>query len=357
MDLPSSRYTPNKRRKVDETAGEVRTYTAQRILGKGSFGVVYQAQVVETGDVVAIKTIRQPDKDREVQILKELNGHPNIVELKGAFLSHDDKGEPRLNLVLEFLTDTLHRVIKHYNVLKQHIEEDYVRLYMYHLLRGLACLHGRGIAHCDIKPQNLLIDGATQTLKLCDFGTAKRLVFGEPLVSYACSRYYRAPEMCLGSVHYSTSVDLWAAGCVFGEMILGQPLFTGRDGIDQLSEIIQVLGTPTPGDLKAMNPGYPYYEFTPQISPHPWETVLRGWAKQEFHELIGELLRFNPQARLPPLQALLHNYFDALRHNQDESRRKLFDFTPQELLWLSPRERERLIPKWVTMLQAPLTPT
>merc|ERR1711865_1108226 len=126
------------------------------------------------------------------------------------------------------------------------LSQQHVKLYAYQLMRALAFIHCKGIVHCDVKPQNLLLDGNSQTLKLCDFGTARRLVFGEKSMSYVCSRYFRAPELILGSTTYSTPVDLWSAGCVFGEMILGQPLFTGRDGIDQLLEIIKVVGTPTP---------------------------------------------------------------------------------------------------------------
>ena len=129
-------------------------------------GVVYQAQILETGERVAIKSVRmqEAEKDRKVQILKELNGHPNIVSLSGAYLS-DTESEPRLNLVLEFLSDTLSRVIKHYNHQKTTMPLNYVRLYFYQLLRGLAFIHGRGIMHCDVKPQNLLLDGRTHRLK------------------------------------------------------------------------------------------------------------------------------------------------------------------------------------------------
>jgi len=237
-----------KRRRTDELPElETRTYTTQRILSKGSFGVVYQSHVLETNETVAIKSIRLQEKDREVQVLKELNGHPNIVCLKGAFLSNEGPGtEKKLNLVLEFLSDTLHRVIKHYNQVRKTMDQHFVKLYTYQMLRALAFIHCRGIVHCDVKPQNLLLDGKSHTLKLCDFGTARRLVFGEKSLSYVCSRYYRSPELILGSTNYSTSVDLWSAGCVFGEMILGQPLFTGKDGINQLVEIIKVIGTPTP---------------------------------------------------------------------------------------------------------------
>merc|ERR1712061_859680 len=123
------------------------------------------------------------------------------------------------------------------------------------------------------------------TLKICDWGTARRMAFGRQAAAYACSRYYRAPELVLGATSYTTAVDLWSAGCVFAEMVIGQPLFTGADGIDQLVEIIKVIGTPTTQELRAMNPNYPEYEFTPAVQAHPWEKVFRGYAPREATDL------------------------------------------------------------------------
>ena len=89
-----------------------------------------------------------------------------------------------------------------------------------------------GICHRDIKPQNLLVDPQTHSLKVCDFGSAKRLVRGEINVSYICSRYYRAPELIFGATEYTNAIDVWSVGCVMAEMLLGQPLFPGDSGVD-----------------------------------------------------------------------------------------------------------------------------
>jgi serine/threonine protein kinase len=62
----------------------------------------------------------------------------------------------------------------------------------------------------------------THQLKLCDFGSAKVLVKGEPNISYICSRYYRAPELIFGATEYTTAIDIWSAGCVLAELMLGQ---------------------------------------------------------------------------------------------------------------------------------------
>ena len=111
---------------------------------------------------------------------------------------------------------------------------------------------------------------------------------GEPNVSYICSRYYRAPELIFGATDYTTNIDVWSAGCVFAgalllnvfnifdalfsELMLGQPIFPGDSGVDQLVEIIKVLGTPTREQIKEMNPNYTEFKF-PQIKAHPWPKV------------------------------------------------------------------------------------
>ena len=119
------------------------------------------------------------------------------------------------------------------------------KAYAYQLLRSLLYLKSIGIAHRDIKPQNVLVNEKTLKLVMCDFGSAKQLKPGEPNIAYICSRCYRAPELIFGNTEYSTQIDMWSTGCVIGEMLLGTPMFQGESNIDQLVEIIKVLGCPS----------------------------------------------------------------------------------------------------------------
>ncbi|MQM22008.1 hypothetical protein Taro_055055, partial [Colocasia esculenta] len=135
------------------------SYMAERVVGHGSFGVVFQAKSLETGETVAIKKVLQDKryKNRELQTMRLLD-HPNIVSLKHCFFSTTDKDELYLNLVLEYVPETVHRVIKHYNKMNQHIPLIYVKLYAYQIFRALAYIHGTlGVCHRDIKPQNVLV--------------------------------------------------------------------------------------------------------------------------------------------------------------------------------------------------------
>uniref|UniRef100_A0AAR2JML1 Glycogen synthase kinase-3 beta n=1 Tax=Pygocentrus nattereri TaxID=42514 RepID=A0AAR2JML1_PYGNA len=345
------------------------SYTDTKVIGNGSFGVVYQAKLCDSGELVAIKKVLQDKrfKNRELQIMRKLD-HCNIVRLRYFFYSSGDKkDEVYLNLVLDYVPETVYRVARHYSRAKQTLPMVYVKLYMYQLFRSLAYIHSFGICHRDIKPQNLLLDPETAVLKLCDFGSAKQLVRGEPNVSYICSRYYRAPELIFGATDYTSSIDVWSAGCVLAELLLGQPIFPGDSGVDQLVEIIKVLGTPTREQIREMNPNYTEFKF-PQIKAHPWTKVSQQVQENPFflssniwlglvclvssvilHPLVfrprtppeaialcSRLLEYTPTARLTPLEACAHSFFDELRDPNiklpnGREKPSLFNFTTQEL--------------------------
>ncbi|XP_019624752.1 glycogen synthase kinase-3 beta-like isoform X9 [Branchiostoma floridae] len=337
-------------------------YTDTKVIGNGSFGVVYQARLCDTGELVAIKKVLQDKrfKNRELQIMRKLE-HINIVRLRYFFYSSGEKkDEVYLNLVLDFVPETVYRVARHYSKNKQTIPILYVKLYMYQLFRSLAYIHSMGVCHRDIKPQNLLLDPETAVLKLIDFGSAKQLVRGEPNVSYICSRYYRAPELIFGATDYTTDIDTWSAGCVIAELLLGQPIFPGDSGVDQLVEIIKVLGTPTREQIREMNPNYQEFKF-PQIKPHPWNKVFRPRTPPEAINLCSRLLEYTPGARISPLEACTHPFFDELR---DPNTRlpngrelpPLFNFTPHELS-INPSLNSRLLPPHLQQQGAAPLPT
>ncbi|OAY73544.1 Glycogen synthase kinase- MsK-3 [Ananas comosus] len=168
---------------------------------------------------------------------------------------------------------------------------------VFQICRALAYLHTTiGVCHRDIKPQNLLVNPHTHQLKICDFGSAKVLVKGEPNIAYICSRYYRAPELIFGATEYTTGIDIWSAGCVFAELLLGQPLFPGESGVDQLVEIIKVLGTPTREEIKCMNPNYTEFKF-PQIKAHPWHKIFGKRMPPEAVDLVSRFLQYSPNLR------------------------------------------------------------
>lgn len=314
------------------------TYTATQVIGSGSFGVVYQATVSETGEVVAIKKVFQDKryKNRELAIMKELD-HPNVIKLRHFFYTPGDKqDEVYLNCVMDFIPDTLSRVIRQYSKSKSQIPRLVVKLYSFQLLKAINYINTLGICHRDIKPQNVLVDPNSHILKLCDFGSAKKLVKGEPNIAYICSRYYRAPELIFGATDYTTQVDVWSIGCVIAEMILGLPVFPGESASDQLVEIIKILGTPSKSQILAMNNEATEFKF-PNIKPFPWNKIFKGKQFEDgLIELLGILLVYDPAVRAKPLKALLHSYFDELRDpntklpNGKSLPSELFEFSVDE---------------------------
>eukprot|EP01026_Neomeris_dumetosa_P005928 TRINITY_DN1181_c0_g1_i12.p1 TRINITY_DN1181_c0_g1~~TRINITY_DN1181_c0_g1_i12.p1 ORF type:complete len:464 (+),score=28.89 TRINITY_DN1181_c0_g1_i12:167-1558(+) len=290
----------------------VLSYRNERVVGNGSFGVVFQATCLENGEQVAIKKVLQDRrfKNRELQMMKVLN-HPNVVQLRQYFYCKDNEENTYLHLVLELVPDTVYRIFRYYNRSSQRFPLILVKLYIYQLARALNYIHRIGVCHRDIKPQNLLVNPTTHVLKLCDFGSAKILVQGEPNISYICSRYYRAPELIFGASEYSTAIDIWSVGCVLGELLLGAPLFPGDSGVDQLVEIVKKLGTPSKEEVAAMNPQQQDHRF-PQIKPNPWYKIFKR-APQEGLDLIQGLLQYDPSKRLQSSQIMAHPFFDELR--------------------------------------------
>ena len=330
------------------------TYTATQIIGKGSFGVVYQAKVAETGEIVAIKKVFQDKryKNRELEIIKELN-HPNVIKMRSAFLTPGDKPDDTyLNVVMDYISDSLSKVIRGYVKAKTPMPLILVKLYSYQMMRSLAYIHAIGVCHRDIKPQNILVDTiGNHLLKLCDFGSAKKLIKGQPNVPYICSRYYRAPELIFGASEYTNAIDVWSIGCVIAELTLGQPLFMGESAVDQLVEIIKILGTPTKTQIQIMNPEYNESKF-PDIKPYSWSKLFknRSNASEEYIDFVSKLLVYEPLLRLTPLESLKHNFFDELRLKttvlpNGSALPDLFNFSKEEIN-LNPNLIKTLTPSW-----------
>ena len=287
-------------------------------IGRGAFGKVLLAVVKGTGEKVAIKKVFQDRryKNRELPIILELH-HPNIVELKSYFCTKADKGsddEFFLNCIMEYVPLTLSDLITKNRKNKTKFDNILLKLYSFQMLKCIGYLHSLGICHRDIKPNNILIDPADYTLKLCDFGCAKHLVKTESNIAYICSRFFRPPELVIGAQYYTTQVDVWSIGCVIAELVLSKPLFPGKSATDQFLEIMKVLGTPTSEQMKIMNKKSKGNSKLPKINPVPWKDVFKGKTDDELYiDLVSKLLVYEPAKRLKPYEALLHPYFDELK--------------------------------------------
>ncbi|KAL1935248.1 hypothetical protein VTP01DRAFT_4388 [Rhizomucor pusillus] len=285
-------------------------------LGEGTYGIVYKAQNRETTEVVALKRIRLDNEEegvpctaiREISLLKELK-HVNILRLYDVL--HTEK---KLTLVFEYLDSDLKKFLDSYG---GDIDVLTIKQLMHQLMKGIAFCHEHKVLHRDLKPQNLLINKKGE-LKLGDFGLAR--AFGIPVRSYShevVTLWYRAPDVLMGCRQYSTSIDLWSAGCIFAEMVSGRPLFPGSSIPDQLQRIFKVLGTPTeetwPGVSKL--PEYkPDFEMFARI---PLENLVPKLDPLGV-DLLKQLLQYPPEKRITAKDALNHPYFDELRIREGE---------------------------------------
>lgn len=260
--------------------------------------------------------------------------HQNICHIKAYFYSQPvKKSDVHLNIVMEYVPETAYQVIRYYKKRKQPVPLLLVKLYMYQLFRSLAYSHSLGVCHRDIKPENLLVHPITGVLKLCDFGSAKILEEANTNVAYICSRYYRAPELIFGATSYTCSIDIWSAGCVMGELLLRKPFFEGETSIDQLVEIIKVLGDPTQQEIKVMNPGYFMDRAFPKVKAKSMADVIRG-SDDATVGLLKDIFQYDPKKRPTAIEAMVHPFFDELRDPETRLATgnqlpKLFDFSKQ----------------------------
>ena len=224
--------------------------------GKGAYGVVFKAKDKKTNEIVALKKnfdAFQNSTDsqrtyREVMLLQELNGHENIISLLNVIKAENEKD---IYLVFEYMETDLHTVIRA-NIL----EPIHKKFIMYQLFKALKFLHSAGIIHRDLKPSNILIN-SDSFIKVCDFGLARctTSAFKKDVImtDYVATRWYRAPEILLGSTRYDVQADMWSMGCIFGELLGGKPMFPGTSTLSQISKVLEVTGKPSREDVESIN--------------------------------------------------------------------------------------------------------
>ncbi|XP_053908128.1 cyclin-dependent kinase 20 [Cuculus canorus] len=279
-------------------------------VGEGAHGVVFKAKDRETGELVALKKVplRRPEEPlppqtlREIKALREIGDHPHVVRLRCAFAQG-----PAIVLAFDFLVGDLGGLLR---ATPTPLSPPRVRALVAMTLRGLSHCHRLHVLHRDLKPANLLLD-ARGWLKLGDFGLARVLAppGARPYSHQVATRWYRAPELLYGARHYDEGVDLWAVGCIFGELLNLSPLFPGENDIEQLCCVLRALGTPSPRawpELSAL-PDFPKIRFRRVAAP-PLELLVPG-AEPLARDLLRRLLRYPARSRPRAHQALLHPYF------------------------------------------------
>ncbi|XP_028924895.1 dual specificity tyrosine-phosphorylation-regulated kinase 3 isoform X1 [Ornithorhynchus anatinus] len=311
-------------------------YEVLKIIGKGSFGQVARVYDHKLHQFVALKMVRNEKRfhrqaAEEIRILEHLRkqdrtGSMNVIHMLESFTFRN-----HVCMAFELLSVDLYELIKKNKF--QGFSVPLVRKFAQSLLQSLDALHRNKIIHCDLKPENILLkQQGCSAIKVIDFGSS--CFEYQKLYTYIQSRFYRAPEVILGS-RYSTPIDVWSFGCILAELLTGQPLFPGEDEGDQLACMMELLGMPPAKLLEqskrakyfVTSKGLPRYcSVTTQEDgrtvlvggrsrrgkkrgppgSRDWLTALKGCDDFLFVEFLKRCLQWEPSARLTPAQALRH---------------------------------------------------
>ncbi|KAL4402713.1 Casein kinase II subunit alpha [Malassezia pachydermatis] len=292
-------------------------YEILQKVGRGKYSEVFEGVNVSTPSydkciIKVLKPVKKKKIKREIKILQNLMGGPNVVQLIDVVRDPQSKTP---SIVTEYVNNTDFKVL--YPTLTDHD----VRYYIFELLKALDFCHSRGIMHRDVKPHNVMIDHEKRQLRLIDWGLAE---FYHPYTEYnvrVASRYFKGPELLVDFQEYDYSLDMWSLGCMFASMIFRkEPFFHGHDNYDQLVKICKVLGT---DELFVYLDKYKieldsHYDVILGRYPRkPWSRFVnpdnQRYISDEAIDFLDKLLRYDHQDRLTAQEAQAHPYFDPVR--------------------------------------------
>lgn len=289
-------------------------YEVIKKLGRGKYSEVFLGIDLSSGSKCVIKVLKPVKRKkikREISILQNLIGGPNIVGLL------DVVREPQLKspaLIFEHVNNV------DFRQLYPTFTDLDIRFYMYELLRALDFSHSMGIMHRDVKPHNVMIDHTTKKLRLIDWGLAEYYHPGTEYNVRVASRYFKGPELLVDFRLYDYSLDLWSYGCMLASIVFKkEPFFHGKSNTDQLVQIVRVLGS---DDLHTYLQKYNLtlaeeYEDLGYYNRRPWTRFINEnndhLVTDEFIDFIDNILRYDHQERLTAQEAMAHPYFDPVR--------------------------------------------
>ena len=252
--------------------------------------------------------------------LKELD-HPNIVRIKEVFEAENNID---IYIVCDFVKADLHNVIR-----SRILQDCHKQVILYGILKALKYMHSGHLIHRDLKPSNVLVNEGDCSVKICDFGLARSVdpaqnnessfESAQVLTDYVATRWYRAPELLLGSITYTKAIDIWAVACIVAEMELGKPAFPGTSTLNQLEKIVSVTGRPSPEDLETINS--PQAEKVMSEASPPGRTSLEEMmtrASADAIDLMRRCLRFNIKQRPTVDDLLEHKFVKPFRQPSEE---------------------------------------
>lgn len=293
-------------------------YEVIRKVGRGKYSEVFEGMNIIKKQKCVIKVLKPVKKKkikREIKILQNLSGGPNIIQLYDVVRDPQSKTH---SLIFEHVNNV------DFKILYPRLTEMDVRYYIFELLKALDFCHANGIMHRDVKPHNVMIDHSQRKLRLIDWGLAEFYHQDQEYNVRVASRYFKGPELLVNLQDYDYSLDLWSLGCMFAGMIFRkEPFFHGRDNQDQLVKIAKVLGT---DDLYAYLEKYGLeldHQFLSMIGTHkpkPWKRFINSENKHIAVPLaidfLDKILRYDHQERLTAREAMNHPYFRPIVEKQ-----------------------------------------
>ncbi|NXV86379.1 MOK kinase, partial [Calonectris borealis] len=294
-------------------------------IGEGTFSDVLKTLSLRDGKYYACKHMKQHFESmeqvnnlREIQALRRLSPHPNILMLHEVVF---DKKAGSLSLICELMDMNIYELIKG---MRKPLPEKKIKNYTYQLCKSLDYIHRNAIFHRDVKPENILIK--QNTLKLGDFGSCRSIYSKQPHTEYISTRWYRAPEYLLTNGYYSYKIDMWSAGCVFYEITSFHPLFPGSNELDQISKIHDVIGTPTNKTLNKFKQSRTASFDFPFKKGKGIPPLVHNLSPKGF-SLLYAMIKYDPDERTAAHQALQHPYFQelwqhALRKVQEKTKQQ-----------------------------------
>ena len=267
---------------------------------------------------------------RELKLLQFFRGHKNITCLYDLdIIPNPMTGEfNEIYLYEELMECDMHQIIRS----GQPLSDQHYQSFIYQVLCGLNFIHSADELHRDLKPGNLLVNADCE-LKICDFGLARG--FSENpdenagfMTEYVATRWYRAPEIMLSFTNYTKAIDIWSVGCILAELLGGKPLFRGKDYVDQLNQILMILGTPPESTLQRIGShrAQNYVRSLPITRKASYEELFPD-ANPLALDLLERMLTLDPRERITVRDALNHKYLELWHDPKEEIECQVkFDF-------------------------------
>jgi casein kinase II subunit alpha len=294
------------------TWGKQDNYEIMRKIGHGKYSEVFDGINSATNEKIVIKILKPVKKSkikREIKILQNLQGGPNIIKLIDIVRDPSSKTP---SLIFEYVNN------HNFKSLFPTLTDFDIRFYIYEVLKALDFCHSQGIMHRDVKPHNIMIDHEKRYLRLIDWGLAEFYHANTEYNVRVASRYFKGPELLVDDTLYDYSLDMWSLGAMLAAMIFRkEPFFHGHDNYDQLVKIARVMGT---DDLHRYLEKYgleldPHFDgVLGRFSRKPWNKFItpenQHLANNEALDFLSRLLKYDPAERILPKEAMLHPYFE-----------------------------------------------